>query len=83
MKIDSKNLLYVISSVAIFLVSSTWLYILKEERIGVYAGVLFISVLSSGYIVNPKFKYQVIIDLIAIVCFILIIRLGILYFLLS
>ena len=77
MKINAKKI-YAISSVAIFLVTSTWLFIIKEERIGVYILVLSISVIISGYIVNLKSKYRLLIDFVAIVCFLLLVGLEIL-----
>ena len=83
MKINSKNTLYLISTVAIFLFASTWLYLIKEERIGVYAGVLSISTLSSGYLVNPNIKYRFIIDILAIGCILFFIGLVVLRFLSS
>jgi hypothetical protein len=83
MKIKSKTTAYVISSIAIFLVSSIWLRIIEEERIGVYLGVLLITIFSSGYIINPKIKYRFIIDMAIIIFFLLIMRLEIVYFLTS
>ena len=81
MNIKSKNILYIVSSVAIFLVASTWLYIIKEQRVGVYVGILSLSVLSSGYIVNPNTKYKFIIDLLAIIGILFFIGLVVLNFL--
>lgn len=83
MKIKSKTTAYMISSIAIFLVSSFWLRIIKEKRIGVYLGVLLITIFSSGYIINPKIKYRFIMDIIIILLFLLIMRLEIVYFLTS
>jgi hypothetical protein len=83
MKINSKNILYVISSIAIFLVTSTWLYIIKEERIGVYVGVLSISVLSSDFIFDPKGKWRLIIDFVAVAGILFFIGLEILNFFLN
>ncbi len=77
MKIDSK-ISYIISSVAIFIVISMWLYMIKEERIGVYTLVLLISVILSGYIVDFKSRYRILIDFIAILCFLFLVGLEVL-----
>lgn len=66
---------YAISSVVIFIVTSTWLYIIREERIGVYILVLSISIILSGYIVDIKSKYRILMDFIAFICFIFLVGL--------
>jgi hypothetical protein len=83
MKINSKKIVYIISSTIIFLLSSIWLVLVEEERIGVYVGVLSIIILSLGYITNPKNKYWFILDCIAIGCILYFIILDILRYLSS
>ena len=77
MKINSKKS-YIISSIAIFIFTSIWLYIIKEERVGVYTLVLLISVILSGYIVDLKSRYRILIDFIAILCFLFLVGLEVL-----
>ena len=73
--------LYMLTTIFLFLVSSTWLYIINETRVAVYICVFLISNLISSHIIEPKNRYQIVIDFIIIVSFVLIVRLEVLFFL--